>query len=64
MKTPNYTTNNINEHPKIFHLDKRINKIRTKMINEMKKENIIVYSNKETNNTKIIKIFLLVIFKK
>lgn len=55
IKNQNYTTNNINEHLKLLYLDKRINKIRTKMINQMKKENIMICSNKEINNIKISK---------
>lgn len=55
IKTQNYTANNVNEHSKIFYLDKKVNKIRTKMINQMKKENIIFYNKKELNNFKIEK---------
>ena len=52
-KNQNNTTSNINKQPKLLYLDKRINKIRKKMINQIKKENDINNSNKEINEIKI-----------
>ena len=49
----NNTTSNINKQPKLLYLDKRINKIRKKMINKIKKESDINNSNKEINEIKI-----------
>ena len=57
IKIQNNTTNNINNKAKILYLDKRINKIKKKMINQIKKENIINnYSNENiiyNNNNEI-----------
>ena len=52
-KNQNNTTSNINKQPKLLYLDKRINKIRKKMINQINKENDINNSNKEINEIKI-----------
>ena len=52
-KNQNNTSSNINKQPKLLYLDKRINKIRKKMINQINKENDINNSNKEINEIKI-----------
>ena len=64
LKIQNNTTNNINNKSKILYLDKRINRIKKKMINQIRKENIlnnyskenIIYNtNNEIKNIKIEK---------
>ena len=54
-KYQNDTACIINKQPKLLYLDKRINKIRKKMINQIKKENIINNSNCEIKYIKIEK---------